>query len=152
VDGDDLLVTDLGQDLIYRYGPGETVAALGGPRHLIRMDDYAYVLGENDASLTIFEVPSWTVMRKVATSKAAGGSIRPTCRGGRPALRRQPRAGHDRGVHLDGTYETEVPLGRNVAAPSVPRHCRRRIPARVQSAFEHGRHVSVHIGRSGAGA
>ncbi len=72
VDGDELLVTDLGQDLIYRYWHGEPVQAKGGPRHLIRLDGYAYVLGEEDATLTIFELPGWTVVRKVATSKAQG--------------------------------------------------------------------------------
>lgn len=70
--GDELLITDLGQDLIYRYWHGEPVPVKGGPRHLIRIDDYAYVLGELDATLTIFELPGWTVVRKVATSKAQG--------------------------------------------------------------------------------
>jgi 6-phosphogluconolactonase len=112
VDGDDLLVTDLGQDLIYRYGPGETVAALGGPRHLIRMDDYAYVLGENDASLTIFEVPSWTVMRKVATSKA-GGRVYPSDLVAADGRLYVGNRGPDTIAvfTLDGTYETEVPSG-----------------------------------------
>jgi 6-phosphogluconolactonase (cycloisomerase 2 family) len=112
VDGEELLVTDLGQDLIYRYGAAETVAAPGGPRHMIRIDDYAYVLGENDATLTIFDVPAWSVVRKVATSKA-GGRVYPSelvAADGRLYI-------GNRGPDtiavftLDGTYETEVPSG-----------------------------------------
>lgn len=113
VDGDELLVTDLGQDLIYRYGPGETVDALGGPRHLIRVDDNAFVLGETDATLTIFEVPGWTVMRKVATSKASGERVYPSDLVAVDGRLYIGNRGPDTiGIFtLDGTYETEVPAG-----------------------------------------
>jgi 6-phosphogluconolactonase len=112
VDGEELLVTDLGQDLIYRYWSGEPVAAPGGPRHLIRVDDRAYVLGEKDASLTIFEVPSWRVLRKVGTSRH-DGTVYPSdlvAHGDRLYLGNR---GPDTIAifDLDGGYQREVPAG-----------------------------------------
>jgi 6-phosphogluconolactonase (cycloisomerase 2 family) len=112
MDGDDLLVTDLGQDLIYRYWSGETVASPGGPRHMIRLDDYAFVLGENDATLTIFELPNWTVVRKVSTSRA-GGRVYPSDLVAVDGRLYIGNRGPDTIAifTLDGTYETEVSAG-----------------------------------------
>jgi 6-phosphogluconolactonase (cycloisomerase 2 family) len=112
VDGEELLVTDLGQDLIYRYWAGERVEAKGGPRHLIRVGDRAYVLGEKDATLTVFEVPGWTLLRKTATSQR-DGTVYPSdlvVHGNRLYLGNR---GPDTIAifDLDGGYQTEVPAG-----------------------------------------
>ncbi|WP_283134592.1 lactonase family protein [Rhizohabitans arisaemae] len=82
-DRDQVLVTDLGTDLVYRFrltgtgrlhGLGEIAMPAGsGPRHLEITGRYAYVAGELDATLSVVDLDAGTVLVAVPSTESDSG-------------------------------------------------------------------------------